>query len=70
MSNIALKIIENRLRNVAKRRRLTLIKSRRRDPMAFDFGTYTLVDRYGRALASDVLHLADVERYLAEARAE
>lgn len=34
---------EARLRNTAKRRGLQLIKSRRRDPLAIDYGKYLLV---------------------------
>ena len=30
----------NRVRRIAKRRGLTLEKSRRRDPLALDYGTY------------------------------
>ena len=36
------KVKENRLREVAKRRGYTLSKSRRRDPLAVDFGQWTL----------------------------
>ena len=38
------KVRENRLRRVAVRRGLRLVKSRRRDPQALDFGCYALVD--------------------------
>lgn len=38
------KVRENRLRRVAARRMMRLQKSRRRDPRAFDFGTYRLID--------------------------
>jgi hypothetical protein len=38
------KVRENRLRRVADRRRLRLEKSSRRDPDAWDYGTYQLVD--------------------------
>jgi hypothetical protein len=38
------KVRENRLRQMAKRQRLTLVKSRRRDPRAHDFGLYALID--------------------------
>lgn len=36
------KVRENRLREVAKRRGFTMSKSRRRDPLAVDFGQWTL----------------------------
>ncbi len=35
---------ENRLRQMAARQRMQLQKSRRRDPNAWDYGTYQLVD--------------------------
>ena len=38
------KVLENRLRRVADRQGLRLAKSRRRDPLALDHGTYWLVD--------------------------
>ncbi|CCH77137.1 conserved hypothetical protein [Nostocoides japonicum T1-X7] len=38
------KIRENRLRRMADRQGLRLVKSRRRDPRALDYGTYMLTD--------------------------
>jgi hypothetical protein len=38
------KVMENRLRRVAARQGLALRKTRRRDPRAYDYGTYMLVD--------------------------
>lgn len=38
------KVKENRVRRLAARQGLLLVKSRRRDPNAFDFGGYMLVD--------------------------
>jgi len=38
------KVRENLLRRMAARQGLALMKSRRRDPRAVDFGTYMLVD--------------------------
>ena len=38
------KVRENRLRRVAERQGLRLMKSRRRDPLAYDYGGYMLVD--------------------------
>lgn len=38
------KVRENRLRRAAGRQGLQLVKSRRRDPRAFDYGGYMLVD--------------------------
>jgi hypothetical protein len=44
MTELQYKIFENRLRHAAQRQGLRLVKSRRRDPRALDFGTYQLVD--------------------------
>ena len=44
------KIRENRLRRTADRQGLRLEKSRRRDPRAWDFGTYQIVDLYTNLL--------------------
>jgi hypothetical protein len=38
------KVRENRVRRAASRQGYQLVKSRRRDPLAVDFGTYWLVD--------------------------
>jgi hypothetical protein len=38
------KVRENRLRRMAQRQGLALVKSRRRDPRAIDYGAYMLVD--------------------------
>jgi len=40
------KVRENRLRRMAQRQGLRLEKSRRRDPRAFDYGGYMLIDDY------------------------
>ena len=44
MNNTEFKTRENRVRRVAQRQGLALMKSRRRDPRAFDYGTYMLVN--------------------------
>jgi hypothetical protein len=63
------KVAENRLRRAATRQGLRLEKSRRRDPRAFDYGTYMLLD----ASTNTVVHgnpngyglsLVDVSDYL------
>src|SRR4051794_12442550 len=67
-----LKVRENRLRRVAQRQGLLLVKSRRRDPQAVDFGTYALLDPDTKALVagdSEVMNgygltLDDVEKIL------
>jgi hypothetical protein len=38
------KVRENRLRRMARRRGYSVVKSRARDPRAFTFGTYAVVD--------------------------
>jgi hypothetical protein len=38
------KVRENRIRRIAARRGYQLLKSRRRDPKAYDFGGYMLAD--------------------------
>ena len=43
---------EDRLRRSAVRQGLRLEKSRRRDPRAFDYGTYQLVDLYLNTLVA------------------
>jgi hypothetical protein len=47
------KVYENRLRRIAERRGFLLRKSRRRDPLALDYG-YQLVDaRTGKVVAEN-----------------
>jgi hypothetical protein len=65
------KVRENRLRRMAYRQGLRLVKSRRRDPRALDYGSYALFDaETGQALPGAVLGarlrftLDDVETYL------
>jgi hypothetical protein len=51
-SNTTEKVRENRLRRMAERQGLRLVKSRRRDPRAIDYGLYTLVsDRTNTTVA-------------------
>lgn len=65
----AYKVRENRARRMAERQGLALIKSRRRDPRAIDYGRYGIA-RDGVWVAGVVNHLSmsldDVERYLTE----
>ena len=66
------KVRENRLRRMADRQGLRLEKSRRRDPRAYDYGTYHLIDPYTNSLvAGDTnsgygLDLDGIERALTE----
>jgi hypothetical protein len=57
------KIREIRLRNTAKRRGFELSKSRRRDPLAVDYGIWTVLDAKGKAVAK-LPDLDAVESYL------
>ena len=45
------KVRENKLRRMAHRQGLTLVKSRRRDTRALDYGTYALMDPRDNAVA-------------------
>lgn len=64
------KIRENRLRRAARRQGLILVKSRRRDERATDYGTYMLVDGSTSAVVANGLQsgygltLDDVETEL------
>lgn len=53
MTDLAEKIRENRLRRMAARQGLRLVKSRRRDPRAIDYGSYWLVDDRGLTQLGD-----------------
>ncbi|WIB64363.1 hypothetical protein [Curtobacterium sp. MCBD17_040] len=52
MNDLNEKSREIRLRNAAKRQGLELQKSRRRDPRAYDFGTYQLIDPATNTIAA------------------
>jgi hypothetical protein len=67
------KVRENRLRRMADRQGLQLVKSRRRDPRAIDYGGYMLVDPRTNSVVAGAegvgrphWSLDDVERYLNE----
>ena len=78
MAEVVNKVHENRLRRMAERQGLLLVKSRRRDPLALDYGLYVLVSdtkgnrvgRYGGQAAvsafatGDGLTLDEVEAQL------
>lgn len=51
MMEIAEKVRENRLRRMASRQGLALRKSRRRDPRAYDYGSYWLIDPATNSIA-------------------
>jgi hypothetical protein len=64
------KVRENRIRRMAARQGFVLNKSRRRDPMALDFGGYMLVDLYDNFVVAGAdpipysLSLDDAEAWL------
>lgn len=64
------KVRENRVRRVAERRGYRLTRSRRRDPLAFDFGGYMLVETFRNVVVlggephAFAASLDDVETYL------
>lgn len=62
MSRVEKKVWENKVRRIAARRRLRLQKTRRRDPGAFDYGIYTLIDAKGAVLATGPL--AEIHAWL------
>lgn len=69
--NQQIKARENKLRRMAARQDLVLVKSRRRDPNALGFGTYMLTDLSNNVVHADPalgqgygLDLDDVENYL------
>lgn len=57
------KTYESRLRRAAARQGLMLHKSRRRDPLAYDYGEYKIIDSSGMIVA-DRLTLYGVVRRL------
>lgn len=58
------KVRENRARRAAARQRLQLVKSRRRDPRAWDFGLFMLVDANNATVLGEWTNLENVENYL------
>jgi hypothetical protein len=60
------KALENRLRRMADRRGLKLMKSRRRDPRAVDFGGYALVDQATNGIVYGTGHIGRITASLDE----
>ena len=60
------KVRENRLRRMAERQGLTLVKSRRRDPRAVDYGKYWLAQTSTNTLETSEqgITLDEIEAYL------
>jgi hypothetical protein len=50
------KIRENRLRRAAARQGLRLVKSRRRDPRAIDYGGFMIVDAHTNGVVAGELN--------------
>ena len=59
------KVRENLLRRMAERQGLQLSKTRRRDPRALDFGTFTIL-RGDDVVAGPGLSVDEVEAFLLE----
>jgi hypothetical protein len=66
MTKIAHTVYENRVRRVAGRQLLTLHKTRRRDPRAFDYGTYRLAGAGGETVVTGTL--PEMHSYLIRGR--
>ena len=70
------KIRENRLRRMADRQGLRVVKSPRRDTRAWDYGRYVVTDRYTGAVVAGgtptgyTLSIDDVETYLTRTTGE
>ncbi|HJR90488.1 MAG TPA: hypothetical protein VJ782_10055 [Aeromicrobium sp.] len=64
------KVRENRLRRMADRQGLALVKSRRRDPRSIDYGRFMVVDNStntvvaGELNSPRALDMDEVEKYL------
>jgi hypothetical protein len=67
VSSMPEKVRENRLRATAERRGLRLSKSRRRDPLAVDFGVYWLTDPTTERVVAECNGLDAVEDHLNQA---
>ena len=65
------KVRENRARRAAQRQGMRLIKSRRRDPRALDYGQFWLVDIYTNGAVTSGqfgISLDEVEEFLTASR--
>lgn len=66
MTESEFKVHENRLRRMADRQGLRLVKSRTRDPLAQNYGVYWLVDKQYGFEATKCQYLDEIESYLTE----
>jgi hypothetical protein len=68
----SLKVRENRARRAAARQGFAIVKSRRRDPNAIDFGGYMIVDPSTNSVVLNCapvgLSIQDVEEFLSTKR--
>jgi hypothetical protein len=67
------KVRENRLRRMAERQGYALVKSRRRDPRAIDYGCWMIINPYSNTVAAGTagtgrpnFSLDDVEAWLTQ----
>jgi hypothetical protein len=58
------KVRENRLRRAVDRRGFTLSKTRRRDPMAWDYGLFTITDPDRNVVVAENLTVDGLEDWL------
>jgi hypothetical protein len=58
------KTFENRCRRAAQRQGLELVKSRRRDPLALDYGTYRLYGPRSKTPVAEFADLIETAEYL------
>ena len=58
------RVRENRLRRMADRQGLKLVRSRRRDPRALDYGRLELVDAATREVRCSTTSLDEIEAFL------
>jgi hypothetical protein len=65
------KVRENRARRAAARQGFKLIKSKRRDPRALDYSTWTIINsQTGAVEKGDRMTIDDVEQFLNRPRTE
>lgn len=64
MTAVEFKIFENRLRRAAKRQHLELVKTRRRDRRAWDFGTYLILDPFTETIVAHSLSIDEAAEHL------
>jgi hypothetical protein len=63
MPAVELRVLENRLRRMAARQKMRVIKSKRRDKRAYDYATFALTTESNLVVASG-MNLDELEKYL------